>query len=147
MHLATKVPASRERVGVVRMSRHIATSVVLFIALSCSAQLQIPLGGSSSTPSPHKSAKFTSRTLTGTVLDKSDRPIPEAIVYLKNEKTLAIKTYISQNDGSYRFPELSLNADYEVYAQKQGKKSNAKTLSQFDDREKPNINLQIDTNK
>jgi hypothetical protein len=34
-----------------------------------------------------------------------------------------------------------------VYAEKQGKKSSTKTLSQFDDREKPNLNLQIDTNK
>ena len=83
----------------------------------------------------------------GTALRNFDKPIGDAVVYLKNTKTLAIKTYISQNDGTYRFPELSLNSDYELYAQKQGKKSNTKTLSQFDDREKPNINLQIDTNK
>jgi len=34
-----------------------------------------------------------------------------------------------------------------VYAQKDGAKSKTKTLSQFDDREKPNLNLQIDLNK
>ena len=117
-------------------------------ALECSAQLQIPLG---STPSSNTSraARNTTRTLTGTVTIKgeNEKPISEAVVYLKNVKSLAMKTYISQSDGTYRFPGLSPNADYEVYAQKDGKKSSTKTLSQFDDREKPNINLQIDTNK
>lgn len=124
------------------------TSLVLLVALSCSAQVQIPMGGSSpSSDNGRKTTRFTTRVLTGTVLDKSDKPIATAVVYLKNMKTLAMKTYISQNDGTYRFPELSLNVDYEVYAQKDGKKSNTKTLSQFDDREKPNLNLQIDMNK
>jgi len=131
-----------------QMNRVLGTALLIFVALSCSAQLNIPLGGSGSSDNgPHKNTHFTSRTLTGTVLDKSDKPVPEAIVYLKNTKTLAIKTYIAQNDGTYRFPELSLNADYNVYAEKQGQKSSTKTLSQFDDREKPNINLQIDANK
>jgi len=131
-----------------QMRRYLGIGIFLLVALSCSAQLSIPLGGSSpSDGSSHKGGRITSRTLTGTVLDKSDKPIGEAVVYLKNTKTLAIKSYISQNDGTYRFPELSLNADYEIYAQKQGDKSKTRTLSQFDDRDKPNINLQIDTSK
>ena len=129
------------------MNRLIGTFALLFVALTCSAQLSIPVGGTHDDNSSHKSTRVTSRTLTGTVLDKSDKPIPNAVVYLKNTKTLAIKTYISQSDGTYRFPELSLNADYDIYAEKQGEKSKTKTLSQFDDREKPNINLQIEAKK
>ena len=103
-------------------------------------------GGSSDTN--RKPTRSTARALTGTVTDKSsDKPVSEAIVYLKNTKTLAMKTYITQNDGSYRFPEVSNNTDYEVYAQKDGHKSSTKTLSQFDDRPKPAINLQINMNK
>jgi hypothetical protein len=128
------------------MKRVFGPLLVVAIALSCSAQFQIPMGGTS--PSgDDKAPRNNSHTLTGTVLDKSDKPVPNAVVYLKNTKTLAMKTYISQNDGTYRFPELSRNVDYEIYAQKDGKKSNTKTLSQFDDRQKPNINLQIDMNK
>jgi hypothetical protein len=125
------------------MNRLFGVLAVLFVALTCSAQLSIPVGGTHSDDNSSKKTRFTSRTLTGTVLDKSDKPVSNAVVYLKNTKTLAIKTYISQNDGTYRFPELSLNSDYDVYAEKQGDKSKTKTLSQFDDREKPNINLQI----
>ena len=121
---------------------------VMAVAFACSAQLTIPMGGtSSSSDSNRKTPRITSRTLTGTVMDKSDKPVSEAIVYLKNTKTLGVKTYIAQKDGTYRFPELSNNVDYEVYAEKNGMKSKAKTLSQFDDRPSANINLQINTNK
>ncbi len=121
---------------------------VMAVAFACSAQLTIPMGGtSSSSDSNRKTPRNTSRTLTGTVMDKSDKPVSEAIVYLKNTKTLGVKTYIAQKDGTYRFPELSNNVDYEVYAEKNGMKSKAKTLSQFDDRASATINLQINTNK
>jgi Carboxypeptidase regulatory-like domain len=131
------------------MKRAFGASAVLLFALNCpSLQLQIPLHSGSSSPSPErKSPRVTSRTLTGNVLDKSDQPVPDAVVYLKNTKTLSVKTFIAQNDGSYRFPELANNIDYEVYAQRNGKKSDTKVLSQFDDREQPHINLRIDVNK
>ncbi|HUI83827.1 MAG TPA: carboxypeptidase-like regulatory domain-containing protein [Candidatus Binatia bacterium] len=125
----------------------LGNAMVFVLAVSCSAQFQIPMGGGSSSSPNRKATRNTSRLLTGAVLDKSDKPVSNAVVYLKNTKTLAIKTYIAQNDGTYRFPELSSNVDYEIYAQKEGRKSNVKTLSQFDDREKPNINLRIDMNK
>lgn len=124
--------------------------IVLFVmamTFACNAQLTIPMGGGGSSDTNRKPSHVTSRTLTGTVSDKSDKPISEAIVYLKNTKTLAMKTYIAQKDGTYRFPELSPNIDYEIYAEKEGKKSGTKTLSQFDDRANPNINLQINMSK
>jgi hypothetical protein len=130
------------------MKRLFGISLFLMVmALACSAQLQIPMGNTPSDDNSRKAPRSNTRTLTGTVMDKSDKPVADAIVYLKNTKTLAMKTYIAKNDGSYRFPELSTNVDYEVYAQKNGVKSNTKTLSQFDDRNKANINLQIDTTK
>ena len=58
-----------------------------------------------------------------------------------------MRSFFAQKDGTYRFPQLERNVDYEVYAQKDGKKSGTKTISQFDDRDKPNINLVIDVNK
>ena len=62
---------------------------VLLMALSCQAQLSLPLGGSSSGSgdSNRKAARITSRILTGTVTDKgSDKPIPEAVVYIKTRR-------------------------------------------------------------
>jgi hypothetical protein len=85
------------------------------------------------------------RLLTGKVLDRGDSPLPNAVVYLTNSRTRAVKTYIVGPDGSYRFPALQPSIDYEVYAQFQGHKSDTKTVSQFDDRQQVSINLKIDT--
>ena len=126
------------------MKRTLGTAVILLIALNCLAwQLTLPIGGSSSSSEGRKSTRVTSRTLTGVVLDKGDAPVSNAVVYLKNMKSLAVKTVIAGNDGTYRFPELSPNVDYEIYAQREGKKSATKVLSQFDDREKANMVLRI----
>jgi hypothetical protein len=83
------------------------------------------------------------RTLTGRVVTAQDVPVQKAIVYLKNAKTLAIKTYISEADGSYRFPGLAANVDYEVYAEHEGARSPVKTLSGFDNRKQANITLKL----
>ncbi|HEY1263923.1 MAG TPA: carboxypeptidase-like regulatory domain-containing protein, partial [Terriglobales bacterium] len=85
------------------------------------------------------------RLLLGKVLDQGDNPLSGAIVYLSNTRTQTVKTYIVSQDGSYRFPALSPNIDYEVYAQYKGKKSDTKTVSQFDNRQQVNIVLRIDT--
>jgi hypothetical protein len=126
------------------MKRTLGTAVILLIALNCLAwQLTLPIRGSSSSSEGRKSTRVTSRALTGVVLDKGDAPVSNAVVYLKNMKSLAVKTVIAGNDGTYRFPELSPNVDYEIYAQREGKKSGTKVLSQFDDREKANMVLRI----
>jgi protocatechuate 3,4-dioxygenase beta subunit len=83
------------------------------------------------------------RTLTGHVFNSETQPLTKAIVYLKNTKTLMIKTYITDSDGSYRFPALSPSVDYEVFAEHEGARSDTKTLSSFDNRKQVDITLRI----
>lgn len=87
------------------------------------------------------------RELSGAVLTRNDAPLAGAIVYLKNTKTLAVRTFITGADGKYRFPSLASNADYEIFAEHQGKRSGTKTLSSFDSRLKALINLTIDSGR
>jgi len=89
------------------------------------------------------SARNETRTLTGRVFSSADQPVQKAIVYLKNTKSLAVRTYISETDGSYHFPALSPNVDYEVYAEYEGARSDTKTLSAFDDRKIFNVTLRL----
>ena len=91
------------------------------------------------------SKKDTSRLLTGKVLDSTDNPLPNAVVYLTNTHTRSVKTYIVAADGAYRFPALQPSIDYEVYAQYNNRKSGTKTVSQFDDRTQVYISLKINT--
>jgi len=114
------------------MKKYRVIALVLLVSLAAAAA-----------PSP-KDKGTTGRLLTGKVLDKHDNALPDAVVYLSNTRTRAVKSYIVGPDGGYRFPELSPNIDYEVYAQYKGQKSDTKTVSQFDDRKQVNIILRID---
>jgi hypothetical protein len=84
------------------------------------------------------------RALNGRVFDHDEQMLPNSVVYLTNTRTKVVKSYIVGVDGSYHFPALTPNVDYEVYAQFKGQKSDTKTLSQFDDRAEVSINLKVD---
>lgn len=115
-------------------------AAVLITTLAVGAVAQI---GLSNNPVSDKN-KDDTRNVVGQVLTKSDAPIAEAIVYLKNTKTLTIKSFITEKDGGYRFHGLSPNVDYEIYADYQGQKSATKTISSFDTRTNVTLNLHIE---
>jgi carboxypeptidase family protein len=117
-------------------------SVVQAVAVGCA--LIVALGAVSSA-TPDKKEKTVGRLLLGKVLDPQDNPLPDAVVYLTNTRTRAVKTYIVGTDGGYRFPALSTAVDYEVYAQYKGHKSDTKSVSQFDDRSQVYLDLKVDT--
>jgi len=92
-----------------------------------------------------KGEKQIGKLLFGKVLDGDDNPLPDAVVYVTNTRTRAVKTYIVGKDGSYRFPALTSAVDYEVYAQLHNHKSDTKSVSQFDDRSQVYLVLKINT--
>jgi len=116
-------------------------SVTRLIIAAC---MLLALLGALASASPDKKDKPTGRLLYGKVLDPQDNPLPDAVVYVTNTRNKAVKTYIVGPDGSYRFPALSTATDYEVYAQFKGKKSETKSVSQFDDRSQVYIDLRVD---
>lgn len=87
------------------------------------------------------------RVVQGKVTDKADAALKGAVVYLKDDHTLAVKSFISDDEGGYRFGQLNQNTDYELWAELSGKKSAVKTVSSFDSKNTFQINLKIDTGK
>lgn len=138
------------------MNKILSTTAALFLATSLASAWQyspgaggppatgptIGLGRGTSIPKREKPPEF--RTLTGKVLDKDDSPVKDAIVYLTNRKTKAIKTFVADADGAFRFPNLSRTEDYEIYAEVKGQKSLTKVLSSFDNRVSARLNLQVE---
>ena len=114
------------------MKKALVASLVLLVVSAAFAE-----------PFFQKDKGNSGRMLTGKVLDHNDNPLSNAVVYLTNTRTRTVKTYIVSQDGVYRFPALSLNIDYEIYAQLNGRKSDTKTVSQFDSRSQVNLNLKI----
>ena len=116
----------------------------LIKALTVTCGLLVVLGVVSNAAADKKD-KAVGRLLLGKVLDPQDNPLPDAIVYLTNTRTRSVKTYIVGPDGTYRFPALSTAIDYEVYAQYKGRKSDTKSVSQFDDRSQVYVDLKVNT--
>ncbi len=83
-------------------------------------------------PSSALAQRPAARTVDGTVQEKDGAPVKGAVVHLKDTRSLTQKSYITAEDGSFRFAQLSPNTDYEVWADNQGKKSAVKSISSFD---------------
>jgi hypothetical protein len=74
------------------------------------------------------------RSVDGKVLDKQNEPVKGAVVYLKDDHALTVKSYIATADGSYHFGQLSSSTDYTLWAESGDKKSSTKSISAFDTR-------------
>ncbi len=86
----------------------------------------------------------TQRVVQGKVVDKDGAGVKGATVYLKDGHTLAVKSYVASDDGSYRFGQLTSSADYQLWAEVDGKKSGVKSITSFDTRTLFNVTLKID---
>jgi len=87
------------------------------------------------------------RTVHGIVSDKSESPVAASVVFLKNVRTNTVRSYIADNEGNYRFSGLDPNVDYEVHAEKDGAKSQTRTVSSFDSRKDIILNLKLEKRK
>ena len=87
------------------------------------------------------------RSVQGTVTAQDDSLVVGAVVYLKNTKSLQIRSFFTQKDGTYYFHDLSPDIDYELKAEFSGASSSAHTLSSFDSRKVATINLKLNPRK
>ncbi|MEX2261954.1 MAG: carboxypeptidase-like regulatory domain-containing protein [Bryobacteraceae bacterium] len=87
------------------------------------------------------------RMVQGTVTNAKDNLVAGAVVQLKNTKSLQIRSFITREEGTYYFHGLDQNVDYELKADHEGASSSVRTLSSFDSRKKPVINLKIESKK
>lgn len=94
----------------------------------------------------HKSVPVE-RVATGKVVDKAGAPLGGAIVYLKNTRTNTVKTYIADNDGQFRFGDLSQDTDYALWAESEGVRSKSRGISSFDSQNNFYFTLKVDAPK
>jgi Carboxypeptidase regulatory-like domain len=107
----------------------------------------LPLGslhsGGILSPQIAQAQNFGQRTLQGKVLDDREAPIGGATIFLKNLKTRNVKSFTSTPDGSFRFAQVGMVDDYEVWAEQGKKKSSVKTISSFDSRKQLDFDLKL----
>jgi Carboxypeptidase regulatory-like domain len=94
-----------------------------------------------------KRAEAQLRVLHGSVIDKAENPVASSVVYLKNVKSQAVKTYIADDSGNYRFSGLDPNVDYEIHAEHDDLSSPVRTISSFDSRRDIEVTLKLSRKK
>jgi hypothetical protein len=83
------------------------------------------------------------RSVQGVVTDASGKPVAGAVVQLKDTKSLQIRSYRTEADGTYHFAGLGTNVEYELEARNGDATSGKKTLTVFDSRKDATVNLQF----
>src|SRR5260370_23001324 len=87
-----------------------------------------------------KQEEASARSLQGQVTDPDDKPVVGAVVQLKDMRTLQVRSFITQDGGSYHFSGLKTDTDYQVKADYNGASSASRTLSGFADPKTPIAN-------
>lgn len=83
------------------------------------------------------------RDVAGLVVDANSAPVQSATVFLRNTKTKTIRSYTSASNGRFHFAQVSMSDDYDLWAEKDGKKSATKPVSSWDSRKDFQTELKI----
>lgn len=111
----------------------------IFLAMAASVG---PLGSSGLLPQA-QAQNLGQRVVMGSVVNADSAAIAGATVFLRNSKTKSIRSYTSSKEGRFRFAQVNMAEDYDLWAEKDGKKSATKTVSSWDARKEFETELKI----
>ena len=109
----------------------------------------LPLGsrvghdGIASEPFAAQAQNLGQRVVTGFVTGADSTPVVGATVFLKDLKSKNIRSYTSVEKGRFRFAQVNMAEDHELWAEKDGKKSAVKTVSSWDARKEFEVELKL----
>jgi hypothetical protein len=130
----------------VRLSRTSLMAAVAMIAMTAGV---IPIGpaagpiGFGLGVQMAQAQNLGQRVVYGFVVDDGPGPVSGARVFLKYLKNKSIRSYTTAPDGKFRFTQVNMAEDYELWAEKDGKKSAVKTVSQWDARKDFETDLKL----
>jgi hypothetical protein len=84
------------------------------------------------------------RTLQGTVVDAKGEAVAASIVYLHDEQTHAIRTYVTDPHGRYRFSGIRFYTDYRIHAEHEGLVSAVRRIPAHSTNKLIKLDLKID---
>jgi hypothetical protein len=83
------------------------------------------------------------RNVSGSVVEGNSAAVAGATVFLRNVKTKSIRSYTSSSNGRFRFAQVNMTDDFDLWAEKDGKKSATKTVSSWDARKEFECELKM----
>ena len=124
------------------MSRSAKLTVVVLAVLAFG---MLPISSHSGLIGPPlaHAQNFGDRVVRGAVLNAESQPVIGAIVFLQNQKSKTIRSYTSDNEGHFNFAQVDMTQDFNLWAEKNGKKSATKVVSSWDARKDFVVDLKI----
>ena len=121
---------------------------MLSLVVLAAGQQQPDIATPPSIPSPGQNKlPPNTRVIEGVVVDAKGVPVPNAVVLLRDTKTLQIRSYITLQDGGYHFFGLSNDVNYQVRAENNQMTSPSKLISVFDSHKFIKVNLKLKDKK
>jgi hypothetical protein len=114
----------------------------MLLRAACVAALLLGVNASADQKSKNIEDNST-REVEGHVTNAAGQPVANAVVQLKNTRTLQIRSFITQPDGAYHFAGLQTDVEYQLKADHDGATSSWKTLSVFNSKKNPVVNLKL----
>ena len=122
-----------------KLPRARLAAMVMFVGL---ASGMVPTGQRPMLPQA-QAQNIGQRVVMGSVVDADTAAVSGATVFLRNTKTKSIRSYTSSKEGRFRFAQVNMAEDYDLWAEKDGKKSSVKTVSSWDARKEFETELKI----
>ena len=121
------------------------TNWVAWVAFAALAAGMVPIAPNAGLLGPQaaQAQNIGQRVVSGYVVDANATPLVGATVFLKNLKTKAVRSYASAAEGKFRFAQVNMMEDQELWAEKDGKKSASKSVSSWDTRKEFEVELKI----
>ena len=94
-------------------------------------------------PPPVRAQNIGQRVVSGTVVDANSNIVSGATVFLKDLKSKSIRSYTTDAEGKFRFTQVNMAEDHELWAEKAGHKSTVKTVSEWDARKEFETELKL----
>ncbi len=126
-----------------RLSRWSLRTAVAFGALAAGMAPQTTLGRGFFAPSVAQAQNLGQRAVSGSVVDAASTPVAGATVFLRDLKSKSIRSYTSDEKGRFRFAQVNMAEDHELWAERNGKKSAVKTVSSWDTRKEFETELKL----
>ena len=122
-----------------------SASLLAGVAFAALAAGVIPMASQGGLIGPRtaQAQNLGQRVVLGRVVDGNGASVPGATVFLKNLKTKSIRSYNSDPDGKFRFAQVDMSQDHELWAAKGDQKSATKTVSSWDTRKEFDTELKV----
>lgn len=83
------------------------------------------------------------RVVMGAVVDANSATVAGATVFLKDLKSKSIRSFTTTDKGRFRFAQVNMSTDYDLWAEKGGKKTAVKSVSSWDARKEFEVELKM----